>query len=51
MKKRRRPSRSAILPAATRNAANTMLYAFSTHESDEIDVPLNDPLMSGRERC
>ncbi len=39
---------SAIRPAATRNAAKTMLYAFSTHDSDEIEVPLNDWAMLGK---
>ena len=47
MNARRRPMRSAIRPAATRNAANTMLYAFRTQDSDEIDVPGNERPMLG----
>jgi hypothetical protein len=30
-----------------RNAANTMLYAFRTHDSVEIEVPGNERAMSG----
>src|SRR5690242_3183256 len=47
MNMRRRPTRSAIRPAATRNAANTMLYAFRIHDSEEIEVPGNDLAMLG----
>ena len=36
---RRRPTRSANRPAAIRNAANTMLYAFRIHDKDAIDAP------------
>src|SRR5947207_11347133 len=45
---RRRPIRSASFPAASKNAANTMLYAFSTHDRFEIEVPLNDRSMFGK---
>lgn len=47
MKARRRPIRSAMRPAATRNAAKTMLYALRTQESVEIDVPWNVRAMLG----
>ncbi len=33
---RRRPMRSASTPAGTRHAANTMVYAFSTHDRVEV---------------
>ena len=36
---RRRPYRSAKRPARIINAANVMLYAFSTHESSESVAP------------
>src|SRR4051794_2667984 len=44
---RRLPKRSASRPDTTRNAANTMLYAFSTHDSDSIELPWNDDWMLG----
>jgi hypothetical protein len=46
-KTRRRPSRSASRPAGTRKAANTMLYALSTHESEPRLLPENDVLIAG----
>ena len=45
--RRLRPSRSAMRPAATRNAANTMLYAFRTHETLAKSASGNDFWMSG----
>ncbi len=42
-----RPSRSAARPAATRNAAKTMLYALSTHERSSMPASGNERAMSG----
>src|SRR5438034_1131429 len=36
---RRRPTRSAHRPAGTSTAANTIVYAFSTHDSEPRLVP------------
>ena len=44
---RRRPSESAIPAPAMRNAANTTLYAFRTHDNAETDAPGNERVMSG----
>lgn len=47
VKTRRLPSTSASRPAGTRNAANTMLYAFNTHDNDANELPENELRISG----
>src|SRR6478735_2918782 len=47
VKTRRLPSTSASRPAGTRNAANTMLYAFNTHDNDAKELPENEVRISG----
>jgi hypothetical protein len=39
--RRRRPTRSAQRPAGTRTAANTIVYPFSTQDSELRLVPVN----------
>src|SRR5215207_7481597 len=47
-KHRRRPTRSAIRPAGTRAAANTIVYAFSTHDSEPRLTSGNERTRSGK---
>jgi hypothetical protein len=44
---RRLPKRSASRPDTTSNAANTMLYAFNTNDSDSIELPSKKDWMLG----
>ena len=45
---RRRPTRSASRPAGISSAANTIVYALRTHDSDEGAVEANCALIDGK---
>src|SRR5258706_15649863 len=46
-KVRRRPTRSASRPPGTNSAANTIVYALSTHDSPDGLTELKSALMAG----
>ena len=43
----RRPRRSPSRPAGTRHAANTIAYAFSTHDSAPLELPGKSSAIDG----